>query len=109
MAWEWSHTAEGIDAVHTNLEKLDTEALREIYSEWKAWDGNTSSTEGFDEDEYRKALESCRDFAHDTLVEFIWEKAQELRTCNNGGHLAWVCPFGCCPHCLPFEVETEDD
>jgi hypothetical protein len=107
MAWEWSHTVEGIDNVHSNLQDLDRKTLEVIWSEWEAWDGNTSSTSGFDEDKYKVAMEKAKTLPEDILADEIWEKASNYRTCENGGFEAWLCPFGCGCHMASFEYEGD--
>ena len=109
MAWEWSHTAEGIADVEMNLRDLCRDKIVAIWSEWEAWDGNTSSTSGFDKDKYAVAMKKAKDIPTDILADAIWEKAQQLRTCTNGGHEAWLCPFGCGGHMVPFHYTGKDD
>ncbi len=101
MAWEWSHTAEGIENVRLNLMELDRETLEVIWSEWKAWDGNTSSTSGFDEAKYKSAIQEAKALTEDILADSIWEQVESLATCENGGYGAWLCPFGC--HTASFD------
>jgi hypothetical protein len=105
MAWEWSHTPIAYEAANENLRKLDRKTLEAIWSEWEAWDGNTSSTSGFDNDKYRVAMAKAKDLPVDIMADAIWEKASELRTCTNGGFEAWLCPFGCGCHMASFDFD----
>jgi len=108
MAWEWSHTAEAYADVEMNLRELSKTKLRIIWSEWEAWDGNTSSTSGFDEAKYKVAMKTAKTLPADILADAIWEKASAFRTCTNGGHEAWLCPFGCGCHMVPFHYTGDD-
>ena len=108
MAWEWSHTPEAYENARLNLADLSTKNLRIIFAEWHAWGGESSSTSDFNKALYKDALKSATQIAGDILVDSIWERAEEHRTCDNGGFNAWVCPFGC--HTVSFdreEVEAE--
>lgn len=105
MAWEWSHTAEGIDGARANLEALPVECLRTIYAEWEAWTGDSSSTSDFEEERYQVAMMEAGTMTADALAASIWSRMEVLRTCDQGGFDAWACPFGC--HTVPFELEEE--
>lgn len=122
MAWSWSHTANAYDAARQNLEAMPLEKLEVIFAEWRAAQGKGGiihDSDSFNEKKYNRALAHAKSlsklgtgFAHEQLVEFIWEKASEAATCDNGGFLAWMCPSGCGCHCVSFslpEEEEEDD
>lgn len=95
MAWEWSHSSEAYGAAYNNLHALPHATLAEIFAEWncrnmKRWDKN---------------LKFALTLPADVLADAIWEKASEQRTCENGGHDAWMCPCGC--HTVSFSGESE--
>lgn len=114
MAMEWSHSAEGIDNARDNLAKLDTTELIVIYAEWRAAQGkhgDISWNPRLDQRKYKRALPyatKLAELSHDALVNFIWDKAAELRTCDNGGFELWMCPFGCGCH-MVTPGPTDDD
>lgn len=111
MAWEWSHTPEAYEKGRKNLAKQSISDLLVIKAEWEAttWeDEDISQGPYLDTDIFNKAMTRLQatyrmarraDVSITTLKEQyaneIWEKAEELRTCTNGGHEAWVCPYGC--------------
>src|SRR5262245_48025360 len=104
MAWEWSHTPEAYSDAYENLGKLPHGELAVIWAEWRAWDGNSFAPQL--KRGYKSRLREAKRLPADILADSIWEKAEELRTCENGGWDAWVCPFGC--HTVPFSCESED-
>ena len=110
MAWSWSHTAEAIDNLEGNLWCLPDDTIRVIFAEWAAasnTDENSTHAE-FDEELYALALEGSRSADMHSLRVKVWAEVEALRTCDNGGFEAWVCPFGC--HTLPFDlIEKELD
>lgn len=112
MAWSWSHTNQAYADAQENLSTLDRETLEIIFAEWRAaqWKHGAIApvSPGFSERKYKRALKHAKTMAHDTLVEFIWEKASEFATCDNGGFEAWMCPHGCGPHCVSFSPPEED-
>jgi hypothetical protein len=111
VAWEWSHTPDAYENGRKNLAKLSISDLIVMKAEWEAIsDHNEETFEGghLDTDKYNKTMTRLQatyrmarraDVSIATLKEQyaneIWEKAEKLRTCTNGGHEAWVCPFGC--------------
>ena len=46
-----------------------------------------------------------RDSFHtvETLAAKLWLRVETLATCDNGGHMAWICPFGCECHKISFD------
>jgi hypothetical protein len=113
MAWSWSHTQQAYADARENLSELDREKLEIIFAEWRAAEGKHGVVDpvsaGFSERKYDRALKHAKTLAHDTLVEFIWEKASDFATCDNGGFEAWMCPHGCGPHCVSFRPPEEDE
>lgn len=110
MAWEWSHTHEAYDNARMNLCGMAGKDLLTCWAEWKAWTGEGSSVmSDFDTEKYKTAMKEGRALIKQVgnqsvyvgLADDIWEKAAELRTCDNGGFRAWVCPYGC--HTVSFD------
>ena len=112
MAWSWSHTQQAYADARENLSNLERETLEVIFGEWRAAQGKHGLIDpvsaAFSQRKYERALKHSKTLAHDTLVEFIWEQASEFATCDNGGFEAWMCPFGCGPHCVSFSPPEED-
>ena len=111
MAWSWSHTSEAYRDAEANLISLPQSYLVEILAEWKAWDGDTFAP-NIDVDKFDAIIESGEysDVDPDILARAIWDKASDHktgRTCTNGGHDAWMCPFGCTKHMVSFTATPE--
>ena len=117
MAWSWSHTQQAYADARENLSELDRETLEIIFAEWRAAQGKNGMIDpvcpNFSERKYDRALKHAKTLDHDTLVDFIWERASEFATCDNGGFEAWMCPHGCGPHCVSFnppeDAHGDDD
>jgi len=103
MAWAWSHTDEGIDAACENLHGQSRKFLLEAYGEWHAC--HEDGDEEFDSSKYSAAVEEAErlGMVEESLANYIWERAESLSTCDNGGFEAWVCPYGC--HTVSFGEE----
>jgi hypothetical protein len=113
MAWEWSHTAEAYDTIRARLERMPREALNVLFAEWRASQERPGETIGhnFNERRYARALAwiSRPDaLPDDVLVDWIWERMADYRTCTNGGFEAYACPYGCGPHLLPFDQPSDN-
>lgn len=102
MAWSWSHTPQAVAAARANCFALDHEELAVIAAEWKAYRGETG-VESFDADTYHGYLGSVVKNPTDVIAREVWDQAVEQSTCDNGGFNAWLCPYGCGPHCVPFD------
>jgi hypothetical protein len=108
MAWEWSHTSEAYSNAYDNLHNSPQAWLAIAFAEWKA-----KEIEDADDDrepfgaEYELALQAAAATSDDVLADYIWDKASEQRTCDNGGFNAWVCPYGC--HQVSFDCEQVED
>lgn len=107
--WEWSHTAEAYEDARKNLYRLSRKKLREIWAEWKVYRfmDDESGTGGWDTGVYDEALKEAAELTKkasykDILADDIWEWMSELATCDNGGHNAWTCPYGCGCHTVIF-------
>lgn len=113
MAWSWSHTQQAYANAEANLRNLPKETLEIIFAEWRAAQGKHGVIDPvspvFNERKYERALKHAKTLPHDTLVDFIWEKASEFATCDNGGFEAWMCPHGCGTHCVSFNRTEENE
>lgn len=111
MAWSWSHTDEAYATAERNLRALSKETLEIIFAEWRA----AQDRHGVVDEQllanrkYARALEHAKTLPADVLADFIWEKASAQATCDNGGFAAWMCPYGCGPHCVSFSDPGESD
>jgi hypothetical protein len=111
MAWEWSHTQEAYENGRKNLAKQNVTELLTALAEWEAttWeDEEIYQGADLDIDKYNKAMNRLQALHRmsrrskidmkslkEKYAEQLWEKAEQLRTCTNGGHEAYVCPYGC--------------
>ena len=115
MSWEWSHSPEAYANAQENLGKMSANTLAVILSEWEARDSGQNCIGGslsLDIVKYRERLRYHRaqlrsGLVKDALANSIWEHARKLRTCTNGGHMAWMCPFGCGCHMVSFSTFAE--
>jgi len=105
MAWEWSHSAEGISNARRNLSQVDQHTMGVILAEWNASYKDVGGSYHLDIEIYNAEVGRLTKLPTDVLAAEIWGRAERLRTCNNGGHEAWLCPFGCYPHTVSFELE----
>ena len=109
MAWEWSHTREAYENAEHNTNGLPVRILREIYAEWKTWDyvkalgEDDDCHDGWHDPTYFKAVCESQGLSTDAIADYVWARASVQHTCDNGGHNAWLCPYGCGPHCVPFD------
>jgi hypothetical protein len=107
MSWEWSHTNEAYENGYQNLCNMSREELNTILAEWKATKHNTeySGDPQFRANRYDKCLDWVSKLpASDIVVDTIWDKASELRSCDNGGFRLHVCPYGC--HTVSCDLES---
>lgn len=115
MSWSWSHTREAYQNTRENLERMAIKDLVVIMAEWDAFEPNehaSSSTSQLNQDKYEASLlyhqQQVRSgLSKVALVNSIWDKAEQLATCTNGGHMAWMCPFGCTRHMVSFSTWKE--
>lgn len=114
MAWEWSHTGEAYQNVEANIKAKPREWLEVVFAEWRAAQDKRgipqTGTHNFDERKYNRALAYAKrpEITDEWLAQFIWERTEELRTCENGGWKAWACPSGCGCHLIPFDLEVAE-
>ena len=129
MAWSWSHSAEAYEYAYKRLHKLAKARLHEIWAEWKTYQKAQADklaeeqkeaeeedwpipeylavpSHDFDQDYYKEQLKEARAISKrvgsEALADEIWEWASEFATCTNGGWEAWMCPYGCGCHLIPF-------
>lgn len=107
MAWSWSHLQQAYANSRENLSCLDKPTLEIIFAEWRAAQVKHGAIDSFSphfsQRKYDRALKHAQTLSQDTLVDFNWKKASEQATCENGGHEAWMCPYGCGAHCVSFD------
>jgi hypothetical protein len=110
MAWSWSHTYEAYLYAHSQLYLLDRDTLLEIAAEWRMHDKHPDNDAAW-ADQWPKALAFIRSkfcaLPNASIAEYVWKRAYEQQTCDNGGWNAWMCPYGCGPHCVDFSPENE--
>lgn len=109
MAWEWSHTTEAYSNAYENILDLNHDTLSVVYAEIRAkrWDDeNPDETSSYDNGKYEEFLEEGKELTNDILADFVWQFAEEYRTCDNGGFNAYICPHGC--HTVSFGREVVD-
>lgn len=113
MAWGWSHTQEAYRNAEDNLRALDLDTLQVIAAEWESVrpDEDEWSEPHFSLWHYRRALARIKreDMSADDLADIVWNRAEDQVTCDNGGFNAWMCPFGCGPHCVSFDSDTDTE
>ena len=113
MTWEWSHAPEAYADLYENIHEQPREWLLVVYAEWKASSGGyfhprQNARTDFDERRYLRALVGAECLCNETLADKIYELAERLRLCTNGGWEAWCCPHGCGCHQLPFSRPDAD-
>jgi hypothetical protein len=107
MTWEWSHTTAAYVALRTNIHSQPRAWLEVVCAEWLGQD--KENPEDLRSVAYAQALRKARTIDDETLADFIYDRAEELSNCTNGGWEAWCCPFGCGPHLLPFHTPEEEE
>jgi hypothetical protein len=112
MSWEWSHTEAAYSNARAQTEALPRATLLEVLREWAYQDREAAGRirraftpggrpAGF------KLPAGLRQLPREVLADLVWRRAEEHRTCTNGGHAAYLCPEGC--HTVPFDpVEGEE-
>lgn len=109
MSWSWSHTHEAYANVEKNIQLQPRQWLETVYAEWCALDNEDEHDEsGFNLGRYTEALAVAKSMTDMELADFIWDKTNELRRCENGGHLAHCCPYGCLCHMVSFDHEGDN-
>jgi hypothetical protein len=104
MAWEWSHTEEAYENVRENIKNVGGDTKMVVYAEWQAWHVNHSDEELDDTswcgDCYNNVINNPENLPSD-IDQVIYDKARNYTTCDEGGFMAWICPYGC--HVVPFD------
>lgn len=112
MAWSWSHTNDAYAAAERNLRRMDRDTLETILAEWTANDPLAADADysGFSNRQYELALADIRArvIPTDSLADTIWDAARDHATCDNGGWNAWMCPYGCDSHTVPFDDQEDN-
>ena len=107
MAWHWSHTNEAYANVRANVDALPKRQLLEILREWAYDDreksGRLRTRNGSKRVAGFRLPTGIRRLPADVLADMVWTRAEEHRTCTNGGWDAYVCPDGC--HTVSFDRE----
>ena len=110
MAWGWSHTQEAYRDAEHNLSNLSNERIAVIWAEWNAADPGEYGGFEFNTRKYRREIRRAHSWIRrerrSEMLESIWEHAKDNATCDNGGWNAWLCPFGCGCHCVPFDCDN---
>ena len=106
MSWEWSHAPEAYEEWKDELRKKSKAFLNEAYAEWNCNDIIEAQSEVEDvpavllcsphfDGRYEHFIKEAKKWPKDVLVEWVWARAEQLRTTDNGGFNCWVCPEGC--------------
>jgi len=133
MAMSWSHTRDGHEYARNKLHKLAKTKIAVIWAEWKThqkaqaekreeerkeaeengWTFDPDSvleSHDFDQDYYKEQLKEAKVIMErvgkEALADEIWERAEAYATCTNDFHRAYMCPYGCDPHMVPFSKES---
>ena len=104
MAWEWSHSNDAYENAYANLSNQDREFLEVVFAEWEATPKNDDGmylSSDLDLEIHDEKLKAAKELPTDVLVDYIWDKASEHATCDNGGFNAHMCPHGC--HTVSFD------
>lgn len=104
MSWEWSHTQDAYDHARSFLaEKIAFADLVEIAAEWDVHARCEADEDApaFDHALFAARTAEYQGYSQDDLAALVWEKMEGLRTCTNGGHALWGCPYGCECHLIP--------
>lgn len=105
MAWSWSHTQEAYDNAAARVHLMSKRKLVTIWAEWSVKISDPEDS-GWDEQVYQAGLKTACEMSSEELADDVcrWMEDDEIgRTCSNGGHNAWACPYGCLPHCVSFD------
>jgi hypothetical protein len=134
MSWTWSVGTEAAHYANRKLHAMAQKHIFVIWAEWKTyqkaqeeareearaeaeendWPEPTQGipSQDFDQEYYKEQLKEAKAIkgrvGKEALADDIWKWASEQRTCDNGGWNAWMCPYGCSPHCVPFSNEKRN-
>jgi len=110
MTWEWSHSIEGLEFAREYLEtKVGIEILSEIAAEWDTHARSEADEDApeFDQEFFKERSRFHLALPSDIVAAYIWERMEVLRSCDNGGHKLWACPYGCRSHKVPVGEDDE--
>lgn len=109
MAWDWSHTAQAYADARDNMAGLDDETVASIAAEWRAATADEYGNFDLNSERFDAELATVRALIvgglRESVEDEIWSRACDLATCTNGGHYAWLCPFGCSCHMVGFSPD----
>lgn len=108
MAWGWSHTAQAYVYAESQLRAFDRDTLLEIAAEWrmhKRFPGNDHDWQRLWPQVLANVRKKYRAKRNSEIALAIWLQAEDQALCDNGGFNAWMCPYGCLLHCVPFSPE----
>ena len=94
MAWEWSHSPEAYEKARKNISRRSIKWLAECYAEFQCKEVKGDECP-YSNGQYQEFFKQAKLLDKDVLIETVWEKAEKLRTCDNGGFSLWICPEGC--------------
>jgi len=112
MAWEWSHTEEAYANARANLATLTEEQLIEArvsyqLAQLEKQGASTERLEMASLECYEILREYVHDFGREHLEAKVWEHMRVNRTCDNGGHNAWVDTEGYIT--VPFSLVAKEE
>lgn len=111
MAWGWSHTAEAYQNAREQVDTLPRRELLTILREWAYQDrqdrGTLRTRHGAKRIAGFRLPAGIRRLPIDVLADLVWDRAEQHRTCPDGGWQAYVCPDGC--HTVPFDPVKGSD
>ena len=111
MSWEWSHTQEAYENVRKNIYykvEREREEMEEVWGEWYAYFLEEYMDVPF-LDSIKAGMKIAEGLSDYDLAERIWVLSDNQATCENGGFEAWICPYGCGCHMVPFDLIEEED
>ena len=101
MTMDWSITNEGISNAYENVitwsrRRTGHNELAIIAAEWAAherWNDDTNEPEFGPS--YLADVERFKNLPSDALADYVWERAEHLRSCDNDFARVHLCPYGC--------------
>lgn len=96
MSWEWSHTNEAYAAAYERTQQLSKRELLTILREWAYVDREKAGRRP----SFRLPA-GIKRLPQGMLADMVWIRAEEHRTCSNGGFDCYLCPDGC--HIVSFD------
>ena len=53
------------------------------------------TSDPFTDGRYKAIILETDNETKDRIADYVWQRASEQRTCDNGGYTPWMCPHGC--------------